>query len=284
MFCALVWSGRGSVFSEGKRVSYWEAIVLGLLQGVTEFLPVSSSGHLAVGHLLFGERTASSTAFDVLVHGATLLVIFGVFGRLLVSLARENRRLLLILLVASIPTALIGLIWRHEMESLASHPLALAWCFCITGSFLWKVGREEGSAADGAGEGMPAAAAWHVRWGDALVIGLAQALAIAPGCSRSGLTISAGRLCGVSAEQAVAFSFLLGAPAIVGALAIESSQIGQLAAVSPGPLAAGFAAALVSGIAAMSLLKHVAKRGLLPRFAPYCFLMAGLCVLLAATR
>ncbi|MCZ7647029.1 MAG: undecaprenyl-diphosphate phosphatase [Planctomycetota bacterium] len=260
-------------------MSYLEAIALGVVQGLTEFLPVSSSGHLAVGHLVLGEPSPETVAFDVLVHGATLLVIFGVFGRLMLNLLRENRRLLLVILAASVPTALVGLYWREDMAALGRSPLALAGCFAVTGCFLWssaRAAREEDAPAE--------AAAWRVPLVEALLVGLAQALALAPGVSRSGVTISTGRLCGIGAERAVAFSFLLGTPAIVGALIAESGPIAGLAHSDPGPLAAGFAAAFASGLLAMGLLRHVARRGALPRFAPYCFLMAAACLVLAAVK
>lgn len=264
-------------------MGYLEAIVLGVIQGLTEFLPVSSSGHLALGHLMFGEVTESSQAFDVILHAATLLVIFGVFGRAMLRIFTHHRALLPVLALALVPTAVVGLFFRHAILALGSSPVALAVCFALTGCFLWATGRCAAQANnESAGEGGESFAGIGLR--RAVCVGLAQALAIAPGVSRSGLTISAGQLSGIAPEAAVAFSFVLGAPAILGAMVLEARVISDLLAVDPGPIAAGFAAAFVSGLAAMGLLKWVARKGRLPVFAPYCFLLSAVALVLAAVR
>lgn len=263
-------------------MGYLEAIVLGVIQGLTEFLPVSSSGHLALGHLMFGEVTESSQAFDVTLHAATLLVIFGVFGRAMVRIFTHHRALLPVLALALVPTAVVGLFFRHAILALGGSPVALAVCFAVTGCFLWATGRCAAQANDEADDGGETFARIGLR--RAFCVGLAQALAVAPGVSRSGLTISAGRLSGIAPEAAVAFSFILGAPAILGAMALEARVISDLLAVDPGPIAAGFAAAFLSGLAAIGLLKWVARRGRLPVFAPYCFLLSAVALVLAALR
>lgn len=262
-------------------MGYFEAIVLGVIQGLTEFLPVSSSGHLALGHLMFGEVTESSQAFDVMLHTATLLVIFGVFGRAMLRIFTHHRALLPVLALALVPTAVVGLFFRHAILALGASPVALAACFALTGCFLWATGRCAAQANEEPGGGENFA---HIGLRRAICVGLAQALAVAPGVSRSGLTISAGQLSGIAPEAAVAFSFVLGAPAILGATVLEARLISDLLAVDPGPIAAGFAAAFLSGLAAIGLLKWVARRGRLPVFAPYCFLLSAVALVLAAVR
>lgn len=263
-------------------MGYLEAIVLGVIQGLTEFLPVSSSGHLALGHLMFGEVSDSTLAFDVMLHVATLLVVFGVFGRAMLRIFTHHRALLPVLALALVPTAVVGLFFRHSILALGTSPLALSACFAVTGTFLWATGRCTTHANDDADAGGGNFAGIGMR--KAMTVGLAQALAIAPGVSRSGLTISAGRLSGIAPEAAVAFSFVLGAPAILGATVLEARMISDLLAKDPGPIAAGMAAAFLSGLAAVGLLKWVARKGRLPVFAPYCFLLSAVALVLAAVR
>ncbi len=271
-------------------MTYLEAIVLGIVQGLTEFLPVSSSGHLALGHMLF-EAEGGGQAFDIVVHGATLLVIFAAFGKIFWSMIRTDPRGSGYVLLALMPSGMVGFLARDQMSVLGHSPWSLGICFAVTGVFLWAVGIfapenhpeiSSESADGGAGSEGDGLKLRELGLFKAMIIGMAQALALAPGISRSGLTISAGRLCGVPAEQAVVFSFVLGAPAILGALLVDIQPIRDLAFTEPGPLAAGFIAALISGAAAMGMLKWVARKGTLPRFAPYCFVLVGLCLMLGA--
>lgn len=262
-------------------MSYIEAIVLGVIQGLTEFLPVSSSGHLALGHLLFNAE-GGGRAFDILLHGATLLVILGAFWRSFVSLLREQRRQVWLLMWALVPTGIVGLLWRDQMGAIGSSPWGLAACFAVTGAFLWAVGIRTSEEGKSSQEASKTEDFGKVGFARALAVGLAQALALAPGVSRSGLTISAGRLCGLTPDMAVSFSFVMGAPTIVAAIVVEAHPIRDLVFADPGPLVVGFISALISGWAAMGMLKWVARRGTLPRFAPYCFLLCAICLALGA--
>lgn len=284
----------------GLFLGYVEALVLGLVQGLTEFLPVSSSGHLALGHLLFGydgEAVVGAKAFDVLLHVATLLVVFGVFWRNFRRLLQEDFRLWPRFAVALVPTAAVGFLLRKEIEALDHKPWALAGFFVLTGSILWLAEKysakpQETPAGDDPAEKKSdfetartaTADLRRVGWRSAFLVGAAQAAAILPGVSRSGSTIATGRLTGLSPADAVTFSFVLGAPAILGAAMLKARDIEVLATLSPGPLAVGFAAAFASGWLALSWLRRLAAGGKLSRFTPYCFLLAVLCAWVAATK
>lgn len=279
-------------------MGYVEAVLLGLVQGLTEFLPVSSSGHLALGHLLFGYRAAEGSggakAFDVLLHVATLVVICGAFWRIFRRLLTEQRHLLPRFAAALVPTGIVGVFLRRRIEALDRSPAALAGFFALTGAVLWSLRRLDTAATDtpaadenkaGGGDsaeearntGANACDLCRVGWGTALWTGLAQAAAILPGVSRSGSTIVAARWSGLAPTEAVAFSFVLGAPAILGAAVIKGKEIEALASAAPGPLAAGFVAALLSGWVALGFLRRLADGGFLHRFAPYCWFLAALC-------
>ncbi len=271
-----------------------EALILGLVQGVTEFLPVSSSGHLVIGQNLFGLR-GPSLLFDVVLHVATLLVVVWYYRGDLATILRQSGaglgalgrggswsavqqtfpqfRIACLIGVGTIPTAVIGLVFEGAFERLFASPRAAALMLMLTG--LWLSGLALLPRHTASGEGRRAA---QMRYLDALLVGLAQGLALAPGISRSGLTIGAALLLGVERETAARFSFLLSIPSILGALVLRLGEarggIGWLAT------SLGFLAALVSGYVALALLVRVVKQGRLYWFAPYC-LAVGLAALLA---
>lgn len=262
-----------------------KAIILGVIQGLTEFLPVSSSGHLVLGQRLFGLKE-SELLFDIILHIATLVAVVIVFRREIAALAAElfrlpgrvrNResmaalwrerptfRLLVLIAAGSIPTGLIGFGFKDMFESLFASTYAVGLALLVTGSvlFLTKMAKVRDRKITGFG----------IK--DALLIGLAQGLAITPGLSRSGMTISAGLFLGLDRELAARYSFLLFIPAVLGALAVQLVSSGP-GVFGPAALAAGFAAALVSGLAALTLLLKLVQRGHLHYFAYYCWL-AGL--------
>ena len=268
-----------------------QALFLGVLQGITEFLPVSSSGHLALAQYLFGLKEPQ-LFFNVAVHVGTLMAVFLVFRSDLLQILREcfslfcrprsspphsagsvaptGVKMALMILVGSIPTALIGLLLRDIFERFFTSP-------AVVGVFLWTTGL---------------VLIWS-RWPrfnrkqldtpnllDALVIGLAQGTAISPGLSRSGVTITAGLLLGLRPELAFRFSFLLSIPAILGALALEGYN---LAGNHPGwhILAVGFFSAFLVGWVALLILQSVVGKGKLSYFAPYCFALGALAFVLA---
>ncbi len=243
-----------------------EAILLGVVQGLSEFLPVSSSGHLVLGRALLGVQSGD-LVFEVIVHFGTLLAVFAVLGGRIRGLAsgcirREaaSLRMLQLLLVGTVPAGVAGFFFEDYVALAFGSPAAAAGCLVATGIVLWSTRFVTGRRSE-------------IGFADALLIGLAQALAILPGISRSGLTISAGIWRGVDGREAATFSFLLSIPVILGATALKA---GDLIAHPPdwnvvGPLVAGLAAAFASGVFAIRWLFAVLRGSRLDRFSYYCW-------------
>jgi undecaprenyl-diphosphatase len=237
------------------------ALILGLLQGLTEFLPVSSSGHLAVAEKLFGFGGEESVAFDVLIHLATLVAIFIVVFRDIIGVLKTDRKVIVMLVIGSIPAGAAGFLLKDEMDVIKSDLLLVGAFFLVTAAFLvmsrFLAGKQEKELGG-------------VTVFDAAFIGMFQAAAVLPGVSRSGSTIAAGRMSGLCGRAAFAFSFLLGAIAISGASLLKAKDMAGLGStIEPAALAAAFAGALVSGIAAMLALRKIVISGKLHYFAFY---------------
>jgi undecaprenyl-diphosphatase len=268
-----------------------EAIILGIIQGLTEFLPVSSSGHLVLFQHLFGLKEAE-LFFDVCVHLGTLLAVIVVFRqeikniilalmRLIASLGSKKRvlqkiesdpdlKMALLIVIGSIPTAVLGYLFRGIADRLFGSAFIAGLMLMVTGLLLWitrwATTRVEQPGAD------------RLTPKNALIVGVVQGLAIIPGISRSGSTISIGLMLGINRETAARYSFLLSIPAIIGAgllslkdglsqtdLAIQISLIGA-------------AAAALVGYGALKSLLQVVKKGQLHLFAPYCWLVGILAI------
>jgi undecaprenyl-diphosphatase len=250
-------------------MNLWQGILLGLVQGLTEFLPVSSDGHLAViGHVA-GVRTPG-VFVEVALHVATLGSILVVYGRRFWQLAlgvlrrqSEDLRYAGLLLIGMIPAGIVGLL----LEDLIGRAFNSLWAagigFLITAAALWSTRHR--------GEGAAAAAAARPTAAGALIIGLAQALAPLPGVSRSGMTIASGLWVGLGAVAAADFSFLMAIPLIAGAGLVEarhaSADIAQVGAV---PLLVGCVIAFLAGVFAIRFLVAMLRRGRFHVFAPYC--------------
>ena len=194
--------------------SVYQAIVLGIVQGLTEFLPVSSSAHLILVPWLLKWQEDPGLAFDVVLHLGTLLALLVFYWRewleMVMSLVngdRVQRRLLLLLIVASVPGAIIGLLLEKQAETIFRSPVLIAVTLATMGVLLW--------AADGIGSKKRKIG--DITFLDALFIGLSQALAIIPGVSRSGATITTARFLGIERADAANFSFLMATPIIAGA-------------------------------------------------------------------
>lgn len=259
-------------------MTYLQALIFGLLQGLTEFLPVSSSGHLVLLREVFGLQDIPRL-FDVILHGATLLVVFIVFRQkigelvmvLLRFLRRKNRpddlprlRFIGLILVATVLTGIVGLAIKDSGAE--NYPKLVSSLFLLTAAFLafasWTSSKKEASPGETSEMGLGLKGA--------LLVGLAQGIAVLPGISRSGFTISAALLLGMDRRDAGEFSFLLSIPAILGALILELKDLGELsAAVARGPLALGFVLAFVTGLLALRLLLNLVRRGRLGWFALY---------------
>jgi len=265
-----------------------QAILLGILQGATEFIPVSSSGHLVLVPWLLG-WPEPSLVFDTIVHWGTLLAVVTYFWRdwwLLISAwlrglvhwdwSDPHARMLWLLILGTIPAAVLGYLLEDFFEGLFSEPVWVSIFLLVTAGLLaaseWMA-RQTREARD-------------LRWQDALIIGLGQAAAIAPGISRSGATISVGLWRGLERAEAARFSFLLSAPIIFGAGLLQLTDL----LAEPNPLAqgsllvAGFVAAAVSGYICIGALLRYLQHGRLYPFAIYCALFGTFCLLVALVR
>lgn len=271
-----------------------EAIILGIIQGLTEFLPVSSSGHLVLFQQLFGLKEAE-LFFDVCVHLGTLVAVIVVFRReirniitallRLVSLAGQKEKFLqqvesnpdvkmaLLIIIGSIPTAILGLMFHNIADKLFSSPFFTGLMLMVTGLLLWLTRRAKPDVKKTGFDGFSRTKAF--------IIGIVQGLAIIPGISRSGSTISIGLLLGINRETAARYSFLLSIPAIVGAgLLSLKDGLSQTDPVIRLSLLGAAAAALI-GYGALKVLLRMVKKGHLYVFAPYCWLVGILAIVLS---
>ena len=265
-----------------------QAILLGALQGATEFIPVSSSGHLVLLPWLLN-WPEPGLAFDAIVHWGTVLAVLAVFwrdlGRLFQaglkslrtrSLADPEARIAWWIVIGTIPAAAIGYLFQDFFKALFATPVAAAIFLLITGLIL-SVSERLGTRTREAEE---------MSWLDALWVGLAQAAAIAPGISRSGATIAAGLLLGVKRAAAARFSFLLVVPAILGAgilSLLDLAGAGGLAGQWP-QLVAGFLTAAISGYLCIRFLLNYLRRGRLYVFAVYVWLFGAVSLIVALVR
>jgi undecaprenyl-diphosphatase len=253
-----------------EPLGFTEALVLGAVQGATEFLPVSSDGHLAVGAMLLGATESAPLAFDVMLHAGTLLATLLVFRAdvrdLLRSLGRAVReprawardadgRTILAVLVASVPTAAIGLLLEDAVEGWSTVPWIVGVCLL-------------GSAAAVLATRLARGQAETLGPGAALLVGAAQGLAVLPGLSRSGSTIAVAMWLGLSGPAAFRLSFLMSLPAVGGAVLLEARKVDELSGIAA-QAAAGAGVAFVVGIGALLLLRGAVARGKLWAFALY---------------
>ena len=269
----------------------YQGVVLGVLQGLTEFLPVSSSGHLVLGQNFFG-ITEPALSFDISVHLGTLFAVLVVFfqqikaifvtlGRLIRSAGSMDKvrkavqedgdvRLAALIIVGSIPTAIIGLILRNYVDLLFSSLVLVGSMLLVTGTFLWftRLTPSEGKKVK------------EIGFGTALFIGTCQGIAVIPGISRSGATIAAGLFSGVERETAARYSFLLSMPAIVGA---ELLMLKDSFATGIGFNFITLLSTLVAfivGTLALVVLIRIVKKGRLHLFAPYCWTLGVITIIL----
>jgi undecaprenyl-diphosphatase len=256
-------------------MSFLEAAILGLIQGATEFLPISSSGHLVMGQAFLGVRVPG-VGFEVAVHLATLLSVLLVYWRRVFFLLRgavcldpQAWTYLGLLALASLPVALVGLAIRGVLEGLFEAPWVAGVALLVTGIILWT-SRNALARAPGRSPGVRAA----------IVMGLAQVVALVPGISRSGVTVVTGLWMGVEPEEAAAFSFLMAIPAILGAALLLGPALGSPdGGLGTGPLALGSLVAAGTGVLAIRAFVGMLKKGSFHRFGPYCWVVGGLFLL-----
>ena len=242
-----------------------QILILGVVQGITEFLPVSSSGHLVVIQTLFrqflGQEYPDAVSVNVLLHTGTLAAILFFYWRRIVQILFEDRRVLLLLVVGTIPAVGVGLLLKRLFPEILASPLLAGFMFLCTGVLLVWGGRREG--------------VWEYQklsYAQAFGIGLFQAAAILPGLSRSGWTIAGAMLLGLKREAATTFSFLLAIPVILGATLLEAQDfMANGSEVSPLLLLLGAAIAFVVGLVSLWILVGIVERGQLGWFACWLF-------------
>jgi undecaprenyl-diphosphatase len=258
-------------------MSFFDAILLGIVQGITEFLPISSSGHLVVMQQLLGFRQPL-LAFDVLLHVGSLIAVVAYYRRELWHLslstvaparAPDGRKLILLIILATIPTGLIALGYKSFVEQQFESTAAVGIFWLLTAGLLFGISRMT--------QGTKTVA--NMTIADALLIGLFQGIAVLPGVSRSGATLVMGVMCSLQPKEAAKFSFLIALPAIVGAVVLQRHDLAGLQGPDTVVYVIGaLVSTVVSYAAIWSLLKLLQKRIIRP-FAWY-LLAAGLAVMI----
>ncbi len=263
-------------------MSYLEALVLGVIQGLTEFLPVSSSGHIELGKAILGVKMKDPLLFSIVVHGATALSTIVVFWKTIWLLFKdlfkfqwnESTQYAGKILLSMIPVGLVGILYESQIEELFDGEILLVGLMLlVTGGLLFLTTRVKETAGE-------------VTFPKAILIGLAQAIAILPGISRSGATISTALLSGISRENAARFSFLMVLPPIIGAMLMKvkkyaevaSSEIPTMESIDSMVLIIGFIAAFLTGLFACTWMIQLVKKGKLTSFAIYCFVVGTIAI------
>lgn len=262
-------------------MEWFEALILGLLQGLTEYLPVSSSGHLAIGSALFGIEGEETLAFTIVVHVATVfstLVILWkeidwIFKGLFKFQMNDETRYVINIIISMIPIGIVGVFFKDEVEAIFGSGLLVVGCcllltaVLLTFSYYYKPRQKA-----------------EISKKDAFIIGLAQACAVLPGLSRSGSTIATGLLLGDDKAKLAQFSFLMVIPPILGEALLDGMKLmkgeaiaGDMPALS---LIVGFVAAFVSGCLACKWMINIVKKGKLVYFGIYCAIAGALTLIL----
>ena len=271
-------------------MTWFEALILGLIQGLTEFLPVSSSGHLEIGHAILGTATEENLIFTVVLHVATVLSTLLVLWHEVAQLFKgtfttmkwnKEKDYVAKILVSCIPVFIVGVFFKDEVEAFFGNGLLLVGiCLLITSTLLflseYLTKLRMRKQADGEELGH------EVTYKDAFIIGIAQAIAVLPGLSRSGSTISTGLLCGVKKSAMAQFSFLMVLIPVLGEALLDTIDLlkGELV-VELGwvPMVVGFLAAFASGAAACKWMIGIVRRQKLTYFAIYCLAAGALAII-----
>lgn len=261
-------------------MDWLQALILGLIQGLTEYLPVSSSGHLAIGSYLFGINGEDNLAFTIVVHVATVLSTFvilwseidWIFRGLFKFKMNDETKYFLNIVVSMIPIGIVGVFFKDTVEEIFGSGLLIVGCMLLltalllTFSYFAKPRVKE-----------------NISWKDALIIGLAQACAVMPGLSRSGSTIATGLMLGNKKEKMAQFSFLMVIPPILGEALLDVIKMAKghnpFGDVSTIALAVGFVAAFVSGCLACKWMINIVKKGKLIYFGIYCAIAGAVTII-----
>jgi undecaprenyl-diphosphatase len=259
-------------------MNWIEALLLGILQGLTEFLPVSSSGHLELGQALLNSGFEENLSFAIVVHGATVLSTIVVFfseirkilGETFSFHWNDSKQFVSLILFSMIPVAIVGLFFKENVEGLYSGNVKFVGFMLLITALLLSL------------TGMIKTNKKNITWWKAFIIGIMQAVAVIPGISRSGATISTALLLGVKKELATRFSFLMVLIPILGANLLDLVTFSgeSLSSLSFSTLAIGFSGAFVAGLFACKLMINIVKRGRLFYFAIYCAIVGIIAVLI----
>ena len=264
-------------------MSWIDALILGIVQGLTEFLPVSSSGHLEIGQALLGTAGDDNLTFAVIVHAATVLSTLVVLWREVAKLFsgtfstlkwNTEKDYVAKILVSMIPVFIVGMFFKDQVEAFFGHGLLLVGiCLLITACLLalseWLQKKRQTQGHE-------------VGYKDAIIIGLAQACAVLPGLSRSGTTIATGLLCGVKKESVAQFSFLMVLIPILGEALLDTIKLlkGEMSGdLSIGAAIVGFLAAFITGCLACRFMLEVVRRQRLVWFAVYCAIIGSVAII-----
>lgn len=264
-------------------MSWFQALILGIVQGLTEFLPVSSSGHLEIGHALLGTSGEENLSFAIIVHVATVLSTLVVLWREVLSLFNgtlttlrwnAEKDYVAKIFVSMIPVFVVGMFFKDQVESFFGNGLLLVGiCLLVTAALLalseWLQKKRQNSGHE-------------VSYRDAIIIGIAQACAVLPGLSRSGTTIATGLLCGVKKESVAQFSFLMVLIPILGEAMLDGLKLikGEVTVnIDVLPAMVGFLAAFVTGCLACRFMLEVVRRQRLVWFAVYCAIVGSMAII-----
>ena len=262
-------------------MTWIEGLILGLVQGLSEFLPISSSGHLAIGKALLGIQAADDLMFEVTVHAATVCATIVVFRKQILDLLKglfkfkynDQTDYVLKICVSMIPVFVVGVFFKDYVEGLFSSLLVVGVALLVTAALLFFSDRSSARPAQNTHRN-------GISYLQAFIIGVGQAFAVCPGLSRSGTTISTGLLCGVKRDVVAQFSFLMVLVPILGEAFLDIVG-GDFAASSVGvvPLCAGFVSAFISGLFACKVMIALVKKARLKWFALYCALVGAAVVI-----
>lgn len=258
-------------------MDWFEALILGLLQGLTEFLPVSSSGHLELGKALFGVESGTGLEFTLAVHGATVLSTLVVFRQELIKLGagvlqfryNEETRYVLMLVLSMIPVGIAGFLLKEKIELLFSGRIVMVGAMLVVTAgmlFLTILFKDKGK---------------KLTYLSAFIIGLAQAVAVVPGISRSGATISTGMILGIRRDAVAGFSFLMVLLPVIGANLLEvPGSVGSFGSTGILSMMAGFCGAFFSGLIACRVMINLVRRSRMWCFSIYCVLAGVAAIIL----
>lgn len=259
-----------------------EAILLGIIQGLTEFLPISSSGHIELAKAILQTEFSDNLLFSIVVHGATALSTIVIFRKDIIEIIREifkfkwneHTRFAVQIVVSIIPVAIIGLLFEDQIEAIFTGRIGFVGIMLLVTALLLSFTYFKKSMDKG------------VTFPKALIIGIAQAIAIMPGISRSGATIATSLLLGVRKEDATRFSFLMVLVPILGATLLKVLDFMEEPAIAEGTsalsLIMGFLFAFLVGLAACTWMIKIVKKGKLIYFAIYCFVAGSIAIIFAA--